>query len=324
MCTREELQAMIEKYISELPLQRRPQELYDPVRYTMEEGGKRLRPVLLLMVADAYGGNPGRALPLAAAVEVFHNFTLLHDDIMDNSDVRRGKSSVHRKWGRNAAILSGDAMVIFAYHLLEGCDPALLPSLLPDFNNMALQVCEGQQFDMNFESRDDVTLDEYKDMIRLKTAVIFAVSAKLGGMVAGAPAEDCETLYRYGLELGMAFQIQDDYLDTYGNAEVLGKAVGDDIAESKKTFLAINALNEAGAATRRAILSTFADEKLPLPHKINRIKTIYDSLDIPEITRDIVAAHLDTASGLLGSLSVGAEKTVRLHEIISIFANRNK
>lgn len=324
MRSREELSRLIEDYIKDLPLQRRPQELYDPVRYIMEEGGKRLRPQLLMIVADMYGASDAKTLPVAAAVEVFHNFTLLHDDLMDNSAVRRGKPSVFKQWGQNAAILSGDAMVIFAYHLLEKCDPALLPPVLTEFNRMGLEVCEGQQFDMNFESRDDVTLDEYKEMIRLKTSVIFAVAAKLGGILAGAPAADCATLYEFGTELGLAFQIQDDYLDTYGDAEVLGKSVGDDIAESKKTFLAINALSEAGAATRRAILATFADEKLPLSHKISRIKTIYDSLDIPEITRGIVANHLGRALELLGTLSVEAPKTERLRELITIFANRNK
>lgn len=324
MYTREELSAQIEKYIHSLPLTAKPYELYEPIVYTMEGGGKRLRPTVLLMACNMYTDGVEAAFPVAAAVEMFHNFTLLHDDIIDNSVIRRGKPSVVSKWGSNAAILSGDAMVICAYRLLDKYAPEQIAAILPEFNKMALEVCEGQQYDINFETRNDVTLDEYKEMIRLKTAVIFASAAKIGGMISGAPEKDCATLYDFGYELGMAFQIQDDYLDTYGDEKVLGKTIGDDIEESKMTFLAINALNEAGEATRRALLATFRDQSLPLPNKIGRVKTIYDSLDIPEITRGIISKHLDRALELLGSLSVGEEKTAQLRLLVKGLADRNK
>ncbi|MCC8036283.1 MAG: polyprenyl synthetase family protein [Rikenellaceae bacterium] len=322
MHSREELSSRIEKYIAELSFPENPLHLYAPISYTLEEGGKRLRPLLTLIVCYLYGGDIQKALPCAGAIEVFHNFTLLHDDIMDNADIRRGKSAVHKKWDANTAILSGDAMVIYSYHLLQKSPAHLLPQLLADFNTMALEVCEGQQYDMDFESRDDVTLEEYESMIKLKTAVIFGAAAKMGGILAGAPEGDLKFLYDFGTELGLAFQIQDDYLDTYGTSELLGKQVGGDIEESKKTFLAITALNEAGAATRRALVSTFADRKLPLAHKIGRVKTIYDSLDIPRITRKVVAKHLDCASELLDHLSI--EDPAPLRQVIRALEDRNK
>lgn len=324
MFTKEELSQKIENYIGRLPFPGEPTELYSPIQYILEEGGKRIRPLLLTIVCDIYGGDVDGALPCAAALEVFHNFTLLHDDIMDNADIRRGKPTVYKKWGENCAILSGDAMVIYSYYLLAKSSGEKLPALLDEFNKMALEVCEGQQYDMDFQSREDVTLEEYLNMIRLKTAVIFGAAAKMGGILAGAPPKDLGILYEYGTELGLAFQVQDDYLDTYGTSEVLGKQVGGDIAESKKTFLAINALNEAGAATRRALLGTFADRSLPLSHKISRVRTIYDSLDIPRMSRKVVDKHLGRASELVGELSAGAERSAPLCGLIQSLADRNK
>lgn len=302
----------------------RPRELYAPISYALEEGGKRIRPLLVLMTHGLYSGNTEEALPLAAAVEMFHNFTLLHDDIMDNADMRRGKLAVHKKWDSNAAILSGDAMVICAYGLLRQMPEKHIPVLLDEFTKMSLEVCEGQQYDMNFENREDVTLEEYKEMIRLKTAVIFGASAKMGAVLGGAPEKDSEALYRFGVELGIAFQLQDDYLDTYGTPEVLGKAIGGDIIESKKTFLTITALNEAGGATRRAMLATFKDSVLPEEQKINRMKTIYDSLDVPGITRKVISRHIENASAELDSLSVDESEKAELKDIINTLAVRNK
>ncbi len=315
---------MVEKHIASLGFPAEPRNLYEPIIYTLEEGGKRLRPVILAICCEMFADDPRRALDVAAAVEVFHNFTLLHDDIMDNAEIRRGKSTVFKKWGHNTAILSGDVMMIYAYRLLEKCPDELLPRIFGEFNRMAVEVCEGQQLDMDFESRDDVTLPEYENMIRLKTAAIFASAAKMGAILGGASEQDCETLYRFGLQLGLAFQIQDDYLDAYGTPEVLGKAVGGDIAESKKTFLTINALSEAGDATRRALIATLKDSNLPLAHKIGRIKTMYDSMDIPAITRDIVSQHLANASIELDRLSVEAERAAGLRQLLEALEDRNK
>lgn len=323
MHTKEQLLGLFEDYLSSIRLPEQPEELYAPVSYSLLDGGKRIRPMILLTVAEILGAKVEDAMPCAGAVEMFHNFTLLHDDIMDNADVRRGKSSVHVKWGRNAAILSGDAMVIYSYKLLQKTRPEVLPAVLAEFNKMALEVCEGQQFDLGFESRGDVSMDEYINMIRLKTAVLFAGSAKIGGLIAGASEKECELLYNFGLELGIAFQVQDDYLDTYGTPEMLGKNIGGDIEESKKTFLTITALNEAGGATRRAMLSTFA-EKLPLEHKMNRLKTIYNSLDVPEITRAEVAKYLGNANAALEKLAEGNRDIIPLCQMVESLANRNK
>ena len=324
MNTREKLLGMFEEYLSSIEFPQQPSKLYEPISYSLLDGGKRVRPALLLIAADIFGARPEDAMPCAGAVEMFHNFTLLHDDIMDNAAVRRGKSSVHAKWGSNVAILSGDAMVICSYKLLQQAPAGVLPAVMAEFNKMALEVCEGQQFDLDFESREDVSLDEYMNMIRLKTAVLFAGSAKIGGLVAGASPEECELLYAFGLELGMAFQLQDDYLDTYGTADVLGKNIGGDIGEGKKTFLTITALNEAGAATRRAMLATFNEKKLPLSHKMGRIKTIYNSLDVPEITRREVKKYLDSATEALGKLEAGGRDVTLLREMVDALANRNK
>lgn len=324
MYTKEQLHTMIEEYIGSLGFPEEPRGLYAPIAYTLEEGGKRVRPQILLVACGLYSDTIDNALPMAGAVEVFHNFTLLHDDIMDNAEVRRGKSTVHKKWGHNTAILSGDAMVIYAYSLMEKLPAELLPRLLGEFNKMAMEVCEGQQYDMDFEKREDVTLDEYKEMIKLKTAVIFGAAAKMGGIIGGAPAEELDILYRFGLELGLAFQVQDDYLDTYGTPDVLGKSIGGDIIEGKKTFLTITALNEAGGATARAMLSTFKDDSLPEQQKINRIRTIYDSLDIPEVTREVIKGHLNNASSLLDRLSVSEDKKTTFRGMIETLDNRNK
>jgi geranylgeranyl diphosphate synthase type II len=289
------------------------------MKYALDAGGKRLRPSLVVMAYDVFADDVRRVLPAAAALELFHTFTLLHDDIMDNAALRRGAPSVFSKWGANTAILSGDAMMIAAYKLLEGVPH--LPQVFAEFNKLASEVCEGQQMDMDFEGRGDVTIEEYMEMIRLKTAVLMAGAAKIGAIAAGAPAADAEAIYKYGIELGLAFQLQDDYLDTYGTPEVLGKNIGGDIAEAKKTFLAITAMEQAGAATRRAILATFGDTSHSLRQKVDRIRTIYNSLDVPELTLAAVEQHLAAAAAALDSLG---REAGALRETITILRNRNK
>lgn len=324
MYTKEEAAALVEKYIAGLKFPAVPEKLYAPIAYSLEDGGKRLRPVIVAMAYNIFRDDVERCLPCAAAIEIFHTFTLLHDDIMDNADIRRGKPTVYRRWDANTAILSGDAMMISSYRLLQQADPALLPAIMHEFNKLAIEVCEGQQHDIDFESRDEVSIDEYMDMIRLKTAVMIAGAAKIGAIAAGAAKADCEAAYRFGLELGLAYQLQDDYLDTYGTEQTLGKKIGGDIAESKKTFLTINALYEAGDATRRAILATFRDSSHPLEQRIGRIRTIYSSLDIPDITLRAIEEHMNRAVDALESLSVSAVKTGALKELVATLRNRNK
>lgn len=310
---------LIDDYIAGLEFPHEPEGLYAPIRYALEAGGKRLRPSLAVMAYRVFAQDVEKVLPAAAALELFHTFTLLHDDIMDNAPVRRGRESVYRQWGTNTAILSGDAMMIEAYTLLERVPH--LPEVLHEFNKLSIEVCEGQQMDMDFERRDEVPVEEYMEMIRLKTAVLIAGAAKIGAVAAGASAADCEAIYKYGLELGLAFQLQDDYLDTYGTAETLGKNIGGDIAEGKKTFLAITALDGAGDATRRAILSTFRDTSHPLEQRVGRIRTIYNSLDVPAITLAAVAEHLSLAAEALDGVT---GDTAPLKEVLDAIKDRNK
>ena len=235
--------------------------LYDPIDYVMSLGGKRIRPSLLLMSADAFGANPKDFVNQALAIEVFHNFTLLHDDVMDNAPVRRGKPTVHVKWSESTAILSGDAMLIKAYELLaDGIPDDKLPSVLALFSRTAREVCEGQQLDMEFESRNDVAESEYLEMIRLKTAVLLAASLKIGAMLAGADNDKADFIYEFGINIGLAFQLKDDLLDVYGDPDSFGKQVGGDIKERKKTFLLINAYAKATALQRERLDALLAED----------------------------------------------------------------
>ncbi|MDE6711130.1 MAG: polyprenyl synthetase family protein, partial [Alistipes sp.] len=252
MHTNEQLQSMIENYLAQARFPAEPELLYAPIAYSLSGGGKRLRPMLVLLSYGLFDNNVQQALPAAGAVEVFHNFTLLHDDIMDNAAIRRGKPSVYAKWGRNVAILSGDAMLIYAYRLLGGLTSAKLPQVLATFNTMALEVCEGQQYDMDFEKKQKVSVVEYMHMIELKTSALLAGSVQIGALLGGAPEEDCRKLRRFAVELGLAFQLQDDLLDSYGD-ERLGKAIGGDILEGKKTYLMVTAMSRADEPTREEL-----------------------------------------------------------------------
>ena len=252
MQTNEQLLDLLENYLAQRELPTEPERLYDPIRYSLAGGGKRLRPMLLLLSCGLFADDVDVALPAAAAVEIFHNFTLLHDDIMDNAAVRRGKPSVYARWGGNVAILSGDAMLISAYRLLAQAPPALLPRILEVFNTMALGVCEGQQYDMDFESKQKVSVVEYMSMIELKTSVLVAGSAMMGAILGGADEEQSRRLYQFAIELGMAFQLQDDLLDSYGGEE-LGKTIGGDILEGKKSYLMVTAMSRADEEQREML-----------------------------------------------------------------------
>lgn len=287
---------LVEREIGRLPLDdTEPRGLYAPIRYILEDGGKRIRPLLCLMGADLYSDRPEAALPAAVAVEVFHNFTLLHDDIMDKAELRRGRPAVHLKWSESGAILSGDAMLILAYQILSGYGAEKLPELLAVFNRAAMEVCQGQQYDMDFEVSDRlVSREEYIDMIRLKTSVLLAAALEMGAIVGGAAAEQRQALYDFGVNLGLAFQIQDDLLDTYGDAETFGKRIGGDIAVGKKTFLHITAMAAASAGQREAIL-------LPgdVEEKLLRVRGIYDALGVREAAEEAIAEYFDKALAAL-------------------------
>lgn len=292
-----------------------PKELYDPIAYILALGGKRIRPLLTLMGANIFSEYPLESMPAAMAVEVFHNFTLLHDDVMDKADIRRGKPTVHKKWNENAAILSGDAMLILAYQFLAKVDPLKLPQLLPLFSKTAVEVCEGQQFDMEFESRMDVTVDEYMEMIRLKTAVLLGCALKLGALHGGADLKDADLLYEYGESIGLAFQLKDDLLDVYGDVAKFGKNIGGDIVSNKKTFLLINALQKADGELKRDLDAWIAKQTFDREEKITAVRKIYDQLHLKELSEERMKYYYDKAIHSLDQMSVGADKTKDLREL---------
>lgn len=321
-----ELLEIIENYIAQIPIPTEPEKLYKPIRYTLAEGGKRLRPMLTILASQLYSADIAAVLPAAAAVEIFHNFTLLHDDIMDNSIMRRGKPSVHVKWDKNVAILSGDVMSILSYKLLAECAPQYLPQVLEVFNTMATQVCEGQQYDMDFETQKRVSVVEYMNMIELKTSVLLGGATLIGAIIGGADSSHHTILQRFATELGLAFQLQDDLLDTYGD-ERLGKPIGGDILEGKQTFLKIMALSRADESTRHILRHTHQDEKLTNEEKIAKIKAVYDKLDIRHITEQQIAIKFERALTLLDSLTkcgVSEQIIAPLREFAMSLMNREK
>ena len=324
MKNNEEILDLFENYLAQIQLPEEPERLYKPIIYSMSGGGKRIRPSLLMLVCDAYGGSLQEALPVAAAVEMFHNFTLLHDDIMDNATVRRGKPSVYASWGNNVAILSGDAMMIYSYRLLHQAPAAKLHRIMDIFTTMALQVCEGQQYDMDFESLQKVSVVEYMRMIELKTSVLLAGSAMIGAVLGDASEEDCRRIYRYALELGLAFQQQDDLLDSYGTQEELGKRIGGDILEGKKTCLMLNAMSRANDADRETLRTTHLDETLSDDEKIARVKAIYDRYDIPHLINQQISVRFERALSILNTLELAPERTEHLRIFAQNLMGRKK
>lgn len=323
MYTNEQLQTLIENYLAQTEFPAEPELLYAPIAYSLSGGGKRLRPMLVLLAHAVFADNVQQALPAAGAVEVFHNFTLLHDDIMDNAAIRRGKPSVFAKWGQNVAILSGDAMLIYAYRLLCGLPADKLPQVLATFADMALEVCEGQQYDMDFEKKQKVSVVEYMHMIELKTSALLAGSVLIGALLGGASENDCRKLRRFAIELGLAFQLQDDLLDSYGD-ERLGKAIGGDILEGKKTYLMVTAMSRADEATRNELRSLLADSKMPAERKIAAVKAIYDRLDVPHLTEQQIELRFERALAQLETLSADPARTAPLREFAAGLMGRNK
>ena len=299
------LLASIESEIKKQKFGNEPRSLYEPLRYIMALGGKRLRPLLTLLSYSLYKSDVRTIVPVAIAVEVFHNFTLLHDDIMDNAPLRRGHPTVHEKWDVNTAILSGDVMQIKVYNLLLGIEDSKLKKVLTAFNQCATEVCEGQQWDMEFENKSNVGEAEYLEMIRLKTAALLGFCLELGAMLAGAPGEDQQALREFGIHIGIGFQLKDDLLDVYGDKKKFGKQVGGDIIANKKTFLLINALAKARGNDKKELIRWLKKKTFDKKTKINAITRIYDSLGIRPMTERKIKgyfekgyAHLDRVEGI--------------------------
>lgn len=313
-----ELSDFINKHIDQLPYPQNPANLYAPIKYTLSAGGKRLRPTLLLSVVSALGEDVEKALPQALGLEMFHNFTLLHDDVMDNADVRRGRPTVHCKWDENTAILSGDAMLTMATQLVCNCDASHLKQVVELFNRTAMEVYEGQQYDMDFESRTDVTVDEYVEMIKLKTSVLLACACKMGAILANADSETANAFYEYGLKLGLGFQLQDDYLDTYGDPLVFGKQIGGDILNDKKTWLQITACNEdTSEVMQRALRGDFEGQQ-----KIEAVRGVYDSLNLKERIAALVASYGEQAIAVLDKVNITEESRQYFISLANKLSNR--
>lgn len=291
----------IEKAIAALDWKREPYGLYEPIEYTLASGGKRLRPRLVLLAAEMFGGKEEDVLPAALAIEVFHNFTLLHDDVMDKAAVRRGRPTVHVRWNDNTAILSGDQMVIEAYKLLGNVPADRLPQTLRLFNKMATEICEGQQYDMEFETREQVSIEEYMHMIRLKTSVLLATALQIGAYIAGASETQQQALYEYGINIGLAFQIQDDILDVYGDPETFGKAIGGDICCNKKTYILLTALQRADDATRAELERRLQIQDKPA-EKIRAVTDICTRTGAREVCEAVMQRHTREALSQLDTL----------------------
>ena len=314
---------LFESALAQFQTPEEPELLYSPIIYSMSGGGKRLRPVLLLLTVDAFGGDVEAALPAGMAVEVFHNFTLLHDDIMDNAMMRRGQPSVYAKWGGNVALLSGDTMLIMAYKHLSRLESDKLCRVLNIFSDMATEVCEGQQYDMDFESMDKVTVEDYILMIERKTSALLSGSAMIGATLAGASEDDVRKMYRFATELGLAFQLQDDMLDSYGD-EALGKKIGGDILEGKKTYLMVQAMGRASAEEREVLRTTHKNPSLSDAEKIAIVKALYDKLDVKRFTEQQIEIRFERALAVLDTMSIAGERTKHLEEFARNLMGRKK
>lgn len=305
-----------------LPYNRKPEDLYDPIRYVLSLGGKRIRPVLMLMGYNLYREDVDSIMMPALGLETYHNYTLLHDDLMDRADVRRGHPTVHKKWNENAAILSGDSMLVLAYQRVAQCNPEMLPKVMELFTETALQIGEGQQYDIDFETRDDVTEAEYIEMIRLKTSVLLACALKMGGLLAGAPSADLDALYDFGEQLGLAFQLQDDYLDVYGDFKVFGKRIGGDILCNKKTYMLINAQLRANSAQRQELENWLAATDFDEEQKISSVTRLYDEIGIPELAQQKIQFYYDLAEKSLAKVALPKEAKQNLWAYAQEMLNR--
>jgi geranylgeranyl diphosphate synthase type II len=317
-------QEIIEKHLREIKLPGEPALLYDPIRYVIGSEGKRIRPSMTLLACNLFTDSIEDSINPALAIELFHNFTLLHDDIMDNSDLRRGQLTVHKKWNNNVAILSGDAMLIKAYEYLSKCPKPVLSDVLVVFNKTSLEVCEGQQFDMDFESRMEVSIDDYLKMIELKTSVLIAASLKIGAICGQAGERDSNLLYEFGRNLGIAFQLQDDLLDVFANPGVFGKSMGGDIVANKKTYLLINALTYAKGEVLKELTDWLRRDEFDRDKKVKAITEIYNNLNIRKLTESRIKQLFSEALLSLDKVSVRKERKRVLEEFASQLLIREK
>lgn len=322
MFTASQLLTVLNNQISDIPFTRTPEGLYEPIKYTLSLGGKRIRPVLMLMAYNLYKEDISLIFDIAIGIEVYHNHTLLHDDLMDRSDMRRGKPTVHKVWNDSTAILSGDTMLILAFRYIAACPPEYLKDVIDLFSLTTLEICEGQQLDMEFESRSDVAEDEYIEMIRLKTAVLLAASLKIGGILAGATPEDAENLYKFGVQIGVAFQLQDDLLDVYGNPEVFGKKLGGDILCNKKTYMLIKALELANDQQREQFSHWLNAENYQPSEKIEAVTELYNQLNIRNVCENKMSEYYTSAMKSLGAVNVAEEKKKELKNLVKVLMYR--
>lgn len=314
MMTAEEILNKVNDFLANLPYERKPFSLYEPVKYVLSLGGKRIRPTLMLLAYNLFKEDPEKILMNAIALETYHNYTLLHDDLMDNADLRRGHETVHKKWNANTAILSGDSMLVLAYDRMAKCDEKHLPKVLKLFTTTALEIGEGQQYDMEFETRNDVAEEEYIEMIRLKTSVLLACALKIGAILADASEEDADNLYKFGEQIGLAFQLQDDYLDVYGDTKVFGKEIGGDITSNKKTFMLINAFNHANPA-QRAELQKWVDAKnFDRKEKVAAVTRLYNEIGIDKMAQDKIAYYFEQSKKYLDAVKVSDDRKAELQK----------
>lgn len=324
ICSAEQLLKLFEDHLATLNLSRQPQGLYAPIGYTLAAGGKRIRPMLLMMAYNLYKEDVAKALPAAAGIEVYHNYTLLHDDIMDCADMRRGRKTVHKVWDENTAILSGDAMLVLSYQCMALVDTDKLKEVMDLFSATALQICEGQQYDVDFEKTDGVTQAQYIEMIRLKTAVLIAASLKTGALLAGAPPDDAELLYQVGINVGLAFQLKDDYLDAFGDGAVFGKNIGGDIVSNKKTFLMIKALELSDTSQKNELNRWISAEAFDPQQKIKAVIDIYHELGVDRECEETIHAYYSTAKAFLLRVSVESERKTQLMNLLEHLMSRVK
>ena len=311
------------KYISLLKIEKTPNELYDPIRYILSLGGKQLRPVLTLFSAEIFGTDYNKALHAATAIELFHNFSLIHDDIMDDAPLRRGNKTVHEKWNINTAILSGDAMLILAYQYFENYEPKIFKELAQLFSKTALEVCEGQQMDINFETRNNVSVSEYIKMIEYKTAVLVGAALKMGAIVAESTEDNKNAIYNFGLNLGIAFQLQDDYLDAFGDSASFGKQIGGDILENKKTYLYLLALEKANNEDKEELYNWFSTTENNGQEKIDRVKSIFEKTEATSATQNQIEIYTNNALEILDNLDINTKHKNELRTFALDLMNRS-
>lgn len=314
MKTADEILKMVNEFLDHLSYDRKPESLYEPIKYVLSMGGKRIRPTLMLLAYNLYKENPEDILMNACALETYHNYTLLHDDLMDNADMRRGHLTVHKKWNDNTAILSGDSMLVLAFQRMMQCDTKHLKDILDLFTVTALEIGEGQQYDMEFETRNDVKEEEYIEMIRLKTSVLLACALKIGAILADASAEDADNLYKFGEQIGLAFQLQDDYLDVYGDSKVFGKEIGGDITSNKKTYMLINAFNKANDAQRKELTRWVSARDFDRNEKVDAVTHLYNEIGIDQLAQDKIAYYFAQSKKYLDAVNVPEEKKEELRK----------